>query len=412
MNASANLELDKRYQKKDGTYPVKLLIVVNGEPLRISTGYNVEEKYWQEKSQTIKTACKTFQNVTRVNNLLSKQKSQALDILMQLQDSKELEKLSLKDIKSRIAGNNNTIYTYQFCQQIITELEDAGKVGNARVYRMLLLTLQSFVGPSDFPLKQITYTWLKKYEAWYLARTNQNGKLNTLNGLNVNMRTLRALFNSAIKRDLVPQDSYPFKKYILKREATRKRAISQQGIAKLKQVEPQTERQRRAKDYFLMSFYLMGASFIDLAFLKVGDIKNGRVEYKRKKTGRLHSIKISPALQEIIDIYNKDKSANDFLLNIVSLSAPLKNQYAAVRHEMQRYNKSLKELSILAGIEEAITGYTARHTFATMAKFKGVPVAAISEALGHADIKTTQVYLDQFDTDTLDAYHEFIIGDD
>lgn len=79
---------------------------------------------------------------------------------------------------------------------------------------------------------------------------------------------------------------------------------------------------------------------------------------------------------------------------------------------MQRYNKALKELADLAGIEEEITGYTARHTFATMAKYKGVPVAAISEALGHADIKTTQVYLSQFDQDTLDGFHEMVIGEE
>lgn len=100
-------------------------------------------------------------------------------------------------------------------------------------------------------------------------------------------------------------DSYPFKQYTINQEVTRKRAISHQDITQLKAVEPQTDRHRDAKDYFLISFYLMKASFVDLA-----DVK------------------------------------------------------------------------------EDITGYPARHTFTTMAKFKGVPVAAISEALGHADIKT------------------------
>jgi integrase/recombinase XerD len=71
----------------------------------------------------------------------------------------------------------------------------------------------------------------------------------------------------------VSQDSYLFKKYNIKREATCKRAIGQDDIIKLKAVEPQTSRQRRAKDYFLISFYLMGASFVDLAFLKVSDIR-------------------------------------------------------------------------------------------------------------------------------------------
>lgn len=387
MNVSAKLELDKRYQKKDGTFPIKLLLVVDRKTIRISTGYGVEAKQWLERSQSIRCTCKAFQNVTRVNNLLHKQKSQALDVLTQLQDNNELDRLSLKEIKSRIKGKNQAVHTYDFCQQIIDELEAVGKVGNARVYYMLLLSLRNFAGEQDFPLKQITYSWLKKYESWYLARTNNKGEPNTINGLSVQMRTLRALYNRAIKRNLVSQDSYPFKKYNIKREATRKRAISQEDIAKLKAVEPQTSRQRRAKDYFLMSFYLMGASFVDLAFLKVSDIRNGRVEYKRKKTGRLHSIKITAPLRDILDPYLEGKAPDDFMLDVVQKEASLKKQYAAARDEMQRYNKALKELADLAGIEEEITGYTARYTFATMAKYKGVPVAAISEALGHADIK-------------------------
>ena len=50
----------------------------------------------------------------------------------------------------------------------------------------------------------------------------------------------------------------------------------------------------------MMSFYLMGASFIDLAFLKVENINAGRIEYKRRKTGKLH-IKITEPFQEIVD---------------------------------------------------------------------------------------------------------------
>lgn len=412
MKVSVKLELDERYQKRDGSYPIKLLIVIGRNPLRIPAGYNVEAKYWQENSQSIKTSCKAFQNVTRINTLLNKEKSRVLDILTQLQDTGEIDKLSLKEIKDRIVGNNAVTYTYKFCQQIIKELEETGKVGNARVYGMILLSLKSFVGESDFPMKQITYAWLKRYEAWYLARTNQNGKPNTLNGLNVNMRTLRALYNSAIKRDLVPQESYPFKKYSLKREATPKRAITQQDIAKLKAIQPQSTMQRRAKDYFLISFYLMGASFVDLAFLKMSDVRADRIEYKRKKTGRLHSIKITSALQEILEPYLKNKTMDDFLLNILSKEAPLKKQFASARNAMKEYNKALKELAALAGISESITSYTARHTFATIAKYKGVPVAVISDALGHSDLKTTQIYLDKLDTDTMDAYNDFILSDD
>ncbi len=410
MNTSINLELDQRYQKKDGTYPIKLLLVVNRDPIRIPTGYSVEAKYWQSRNQSIKSSCKAFPNVTRVNTLLQRKKAEATDILLCLEDEGQLHRLSLKEIKGQIQGKKTAVFILDFCQQIIDELEQAGKVGNARVYRMLWLSLRRYAGERDFPLLHVTYTWLKKYEAWYLSLAKSNGKSNTVNGLSVQMRTLRALYNRAIKRGLLSADTYPFKQYTIKREATRKRAITPEDIARLRAVEPKSSRQQEAKTYFLMSFYLMGASFIDLAFLKVEDIRQGRVEYKRKKTGRLHSIKVPPPLQIILNPYLEDKEPDDFLLGIVPKDAPLKRQYTRARTVMQRYNRSLKELAELAGVEADITGYTARHTFASLAKHKGVPVAAISEALGHADLKTTQVYLSQFDQDTMDQFHDMIVG--
>jgi len=343
--------------------------------------------------------------------LLQKKRSHALEILMKLEDDNTRAQLSLPEIKSRITGKTTEGNVLTFCQEIMAELEQAGKIGNARVYKTLHNSLATHVTGKDISFKQLTFKWLKVYEAWYLAGSN-NKKKNSLNGLSVNLRTLRALYNRAIKHKIVEKDYYPFDDYKIQHEKTRKRAIPHQDLSKLKNTEPQTDRQRRAKDYFLMSFYLMGTSFIDLAFLKVEDIKSGRIEYKRKKTGRLHSIKITPPLLEILNRYTKEKSADDFILNIIQKEQVFKKQYAAARDEMRRYNKALKGLATLAGIEDTITSYTARHTFATTAKFKGVPVAAISDALGHSDVKTTQIYLDQFDNDTMDAYNAFIIGED
>jgi len=406
---TVKLELDQRSQKKDGTYPIKLRVTVNRKPMRISLGHSVEAKYWDASAQAVKTSCRSVQNVTRLNNYLQKQKSNALDVLTQLQDSGEIHALPSKEIKHRIKGDKRNNFVLAFAEEIIAELEQAGKVGNARVYRTLQNSLKNYLDDRDIPLTHITYQWLKKYEAWYLSRKIR-GRRNTLNGLSVHLRTLRALFNRAIKRKLVSRDAYPFRDYQIKKSSTRKRAISRADIARIETFEPQTDRHRRAKDYFLMSFYLMGASFVDLAFLRVSDIQNGRISYERKKTGRLHSIKIMPPLQQLLDRYLPGKAKDDFMLDVIR-SEEVDQQYVNIRDELRRYNRSLKEIGELCGIEKVLTSYVARHSFATIAKYKGVPVEVISETLGHADVKTTQIYLEQFDKETLDDYHELIIGD-
>jgi integrase len=365
-------------------------------------GYSILKKDWNASGQQIKPSCKTVGNVHRVNALLNKEKQKALDLFTQLQAEGRLETLSFGEIKQMMQGQGSTLMTLAYGQEVIDQMKEAGKHGNARVYKTMLRSIASFADEKDFPLSQLSYRWLKKYESWYL------GKGNSVNGLSVSLRTLRALFNRAIKEKRVDAKYYPFNDYQIKQEETRKRALSLDELQKIRKFEPQTDRQRRAKDYFLLSFYLMGASFVDLAFLRGKNIIGGRIEYKRRKTGRLHSIPISAAVQEILDRYLKDKKGDDFILNVVTSPDPAK-QGVQVRDELRRYNRTLKEMATLCGIESHLTSYAARHSYATIAKYKGVPTAVISEALGHKSESITQVYLASFDKDVLDKYHNMII---
>ena len=404
MPVSVTLELDKRRAKKDGTFPIKILVIVDSQPLRISTGYSVEIKHWNTRSQSVKSACKAYPNVTRVNNLLHKQRGSISDKIILLQDEGKISQLSLQELKRFLTGKQTEAMVLAFGEEIIKELQEAGKIGNSKVYYIMIRSIHTYLKGKDRPLKQITYTWLKKYEAWYLGRGN------SINGLGVNMRTLRALYNRAIKRNLVSKDFYPFTKYSIKKESTRKRAISQSDIEKIKTYQPTTLRQERAKDYFLMSFYLMGASFIDLAFLQMKSMQNGRVEYKRRKTGKLHSIKITAPLQDILNKYIEGKTENDYILPVIK-SDDVHKQYKNLENDIRRYNKSLKEIGQELGLSATLTSYVARHSFATIAKFKDVPIAVISQALGHSNTETTEIYLSEFDNEVLDRYNEEIVGE-
>ncbi len=213
----------------------------------------------------------------------------------------------------------------------------------------------------------------------------------------------------------------------------------------------------------------MGASFVDLAFLQVNNIVNGRIEYKRKKGGRLYSIKITPPLQKLLDKFLPGKNGDDFILNVIKenvgrhlysnvsfksgiieyfaegddqprrfkvsdtlkthieekregkerqafllnlvFTEELKKQYRNVRDELKRYNDNMKVIGQACGVNHKITSYVSRHSFATIAKFKGVPVPIISQALGHESLDTTETYLAEFDDEVMDGYNEMIIGE-
>ena len=65
-------------------------------------------------------------------------------------------------------------------------------------------------------------------------------------------------------------------------------------------------------------------------------------------------------------------------------------------------NEVLRILGKRLGVETNITTYVARYSFASVLKKSGVNIALISEALGHSDLATTQIYLDSFDNEQVD----------
>lgn len=399
---SVKIILDKRSKKKDGTHPLKLRIVHNRQTYHISLGYSVKLKEWDGGGQKVKASSKTISNTTHFNALINNEKQKALNIFTKLDGEGQLDRMAFEDIKKQLSKKHSELTILSYGEDTIAQLKEAQKHGNARVYDTMVRSVRNFLKGKDKPMKQLSYSWLKKYEAWYLSKGN------SVNGLSVNLRTLRALCNRAIKEKKISKDYYPFDEYSIKTETTRKRAISRNDILKLKDFEPQTERQKRAKNYFFISFYLMGASFADIAYLKLSNILNGRIEYKRRKTGRLHSIPVSKPLKELLDIYSQGKEKGDYILNVIKSDDP-ERQIRNIRDELRRYNRSLKEIGELCEISAKLTSYVSRHSYATIAKYKGVPTAVISEALGHTSEEVTQIYLDSFDNDVLDKYHSMII---
>ena len=134
------------------------------------------------------------------------------------------------------------------------------------------------------------------------------------------IRTIRIFYNKAIKQKLIDKGQYPFDDFKLKPEKTRKRAIDKDLIKQIRNLTLLEDTTIwHVRNWFLLSFYLIGISIIDLALLSTKNYIDGRIEYKRKKTGKWYDIKVVPQAATIIKLYtDSEYLSGGFLLPIIN----------------------------------------------------------------------------------------------
>jgi len=406
MDTSIGISLDTRRSRKDGTYPLVLRLGHKQRTTSIPLKVFLLEKEWDEKNRIIRKSYKGTESSTRLNNKHQKKKSDAWDIIMRLHESGELNYLSVSDLRTKIEGYEDEQVTfYNFAEEQINELKKANRFGTARSYKGVVSILKEFAPGKELQFQDINYKFLVKLE------TNHASKGNTANGLAVYMRTIRALYNKAIKSGIIEKEQYPFEDYKIKTVPTEKRALEWDLLKKLieKKIEPD-HACFNARNYFISSYMMYGMNFSDMAYLKMTDIKDGRIQYRRRKTNKLYDIKITPNLERILSHYKKNNNGLGFVFPILR-RAELADQDKDIMWARKRYNKKLKALAELCEIEANLTSYVSRHSFATQAMLQEVPLNAISSMLGHSSLKTTEVYLKSLPTNILDNYNARILQD-
>lgn len=245
----------------------------------------------------------------------------------------------------------------------------------------------------------ITSETMEAYEAWH---KNRGVAPNTISFYT---RILRAVYNLAVEDDII-ENRNPFRKVYTGVDKTVKRALPLAVIKKIKALDLSlTPVLDYARDMFLMSFYLRGMSFIDMAFLKKSDLKNGYITYRRRKTGQQLIIEWTKEMQMILDKYSENKS--DYLLPVIR--NPGLNERCTYRNTGYNINHSLKRIAGMVGVTIPLTLYVARHSWASAAKAKGIPLSVISEGMGHDSEATTQIYLASLDTSVVDRANNLVI---
>lgn len=295
-------------------------------------------------------------------------------------------------------GRQEQSFNDYICQQI-ARLKRLGKIRTSETYMAALRSFSGFMNDKAVLFDQLNADLIAEYEAYL------KGRGNSPNTVSFYMRILKAVYNRAVEDGLTEQQ-YPFKSVYTGVEKTMKRALSLNDIRRIKGVDLSLKPSLDyACDMFLFCFYTRGMSFIDMAYLRKKDLQNGTLSYRRRKTGQQLFIKWEKCMQDILDKYPINET--EYLLPIITKQdEDYRKQYANKLHHV---NYLLKKIGKLLDLPIPLTMYVGRHSWASIAKSRNVPVSVISEGMGHDSENTTQIYLASLDTTVVDKANKKIL---
>lgn len=413
MSITSKIILDQRRPKADNTCPVRLRVYKNTEYKELTLGINVRPENWDSVNQLVLLS---DTNNEAYNSIILSKKTK-LNKLILLAELNEPTEVSLADIITGLSNDGlpgakvkkESISIIKYGQDIIKQLTNSGKVGNAFAYGCAVSKLKAFVKTDNFPFEALTYKKLVEFQDSMLAEKIK------VNSISVYMRTIRAIYNRAIKESIVSATLYPFTTYRIKNERTVNRTLSLKEIkciVKLK-LTPDTPIWHW-RNYFLLSFCLIGINFSDLLTLTGKDIVGGRIVFRRKKTGKIYTIQLQPKAIEILNYYTDiQKAEKDMLLLPVlkQTSDPVrlkKDIWQAIKtcNEYLVRIAKLKEVDI----KKDLSTYYARYSWANIARSLNYSKDVIGQSLGHSyGNATTSIYLDDYDNDIIDAANAKVV---
>ena len=287
----------------------------------------------------------------------------------------------------------------EYVRELTQRLYKNGKHRSADIYTCTLRSFMRFRKEKDLQICQLDSLIMEDYES-YLRKSGL-----TLNTISFYMKRLRAIYNKALEQYGL-EDRNPFVHSFTKNTSTAKRALTAENIHQIVAATTITEEEALARDLFLFSFYTRGMSFVDIAFLEKGSIKDGQLIYKRKKTGKELRVAWRPCMQEIADRHPSLDGKH--LLGIVNqnIVTDVRKQY---HYRQCRVNKALQKFARRIGMPMKVTMYCARHSWATIAKEKNIPISVISDSMGHNSEKITRIYLKSINDDVIDRYNDMLI---
>lgn len=380
--------------KEGGIY---FQIIHNRVVRQLNTDYKIFATEWDAEAESV------IVTGNRSNILLGIRERLEWDIARLKKVVRQLEierrRFTADDVITVFYRMTKEASLFTFMHGVIAQLKQLGKIRTSETYTATLKSFMAFREEQNVPLDGITSDLMLLYEAHLKA---SGVRMNTISFY---MRILRAVYNRAVEKGLTEQQN-PFRHVYTGVDKTAKRAIPVKAIKALKELDLSMKPSLDfARDMFMFSFYTRGMSFVDMAYLRKSDLQNGILTYRRRKTGQELAIKWEKCMAEIVTKYPDNQT--NYLLPIIKEKGNERKQYDNALHLV---NYRLKDLSKMLKLQRPLTMYVARHSWASAAKAKNVPLSVISEGMGHDSEATTQIYLASLETSVVDKANKMILG--
>ena len=295
---------------------------------------------------------------------------------------KELNGLTATQIKQRILAYMKPEKNGVLLYDMLVEHSKKVKPNTTALYLYTASQIKEY--QSGVLISDIDRRWLESFDTWM-----QRGNL-SVNSRSIIMRNIRTVYNEALDEGIVT--TYPFRKFKIKSAQTEKRSLSLDELHTLYNIKVE-EWQQVYVDYFFLCFFLCGINLIDLASLTDDSYQQGRIRYRRAKTGRLYSVKVEPEAQSLIRKY---KGKRGHLIDILDRYKNYKDFAAHMTNGLQKIGMDCRPGCKQKGkaLFPKISQYWCRHSWATLAYELDIPMEIIAQGLGHSyGSKTTSVYI-------------------
>lgn len=367
----------------------------------LSTGFYVFPNEWDANTATVLVPAAGKRNAVLI--LVQSKVELALRQWKLVLNSMELNHNDFTVEELCDAFNRNPLpkTVFMFLQEQVVNKELMMRHGTARTYSNAYRRFKAFRNDVDLTFDQLTPGMIEHLEAWFIHRRLKQ------NSIRCYLRTLNTMFSKALEEGLLRNRNL-FSRVHLSYVPTAKRAIGEKEmrmIAKLQLREGSTL--ALARDIFVFSYYMRGMSFVDIAYLRKTDLRNGMWTYSRMKTNQSLTVEWEEAQQRIIDRYASKTKDSRYLFPVIKQEDG--TEYEQCQRMQLNINRALKKIGERIGLKIPLTTYVARHIWASVARNVNVPVSVISVGMGHRSIKTTEVYLDSVDISRVNEANRMLI---
>lgn len=374
-------------------FPLKLRITHKGASVHINLGIKVAPEYWDKENNQIvgHKKEKTF------NSHINAKMTIAESVILKLSLAGTLDNYSAAQLKEAIENDGAisvVMESMKFYEFFLVCISQKKKSKTVLSYETSLKRMTEFDPMlSERTFGDIDLKYIQRLDDWFENRGV------SINARAVYYRNIRAVFNDAIDEGLTT--NYPFRQFKIKKTPTKKRNLSVEELRMLRDYPIVNEFQEKYRDMFMLMFYLRGINAVDLFRLKESDIRLGRLNYIRSKTGQYYSVKIEPEAKALMRKYK----GKEYLIDVCDGAKDEKEWQTKYEGFLQRMDRGLKRIGPyerkgLGGkkhikpILPFISQYWCRYTSATLMDQLGFSNEIIASSLGHEHgNKTTNIYI-------------------